>query len=73
VIALLAFGYSSWAIWGAGEKTIAWGFMLLLGGIPVFIWLKWRQGLASPATATESQAAPSATSSPAPQLVGAVD
>jgi basic amino acid/polyamine antiporter, APA family len=73
VIALLAFAYSAWAIWGAGEKTIAWGFMLLLGGIPVFIWLKWRQGLESSATTIESPALQSAASSPAPQLAGAVD
>jgi basic amino acid/polyamine antiporter, APA family len=63
VVASLAFAYSAWAIWGAGEKTIAWGFMLLLGGIPVFIWLRWRQGLESRATALSAQA---------PELVGAL-
>jgi basic amino acid/polyamine antiporter, APA family len=41
VIALLALAYSSWAIWGAGYKPIAEGFMLLLAGIPIYIWLKW--------------------------------
>jgi APA family basic amino acid/polyamine antiporter len=43
VIATLAFAYSAWAIWGAGEEVIAKGFMLLIAGIPVYIWLKWRQ------------------------------
>jgi APA family basic amino acid/polyamine antiporter len=43
VIATLAFAYSAWAIWGAGEEVIAKGFMLLLAGIPVYVWLKWRQ------------------------------
>ncbi len=45
VIATLAFAYSAWAIWGAGEEVVAKGFMLLLAGIPVYVWLKWRQSL----------------------------
>jgi hypothetical protein len=43
VIAALAFAYSLWAIWGSGEEWLAKGFMLLLFGIPVYVWLKWRQ------------------------------
>jgi APA family basic amino acid/polyamine antiporter len=43
VIAGLAFAYSVWAIWGSGEEWLAKGFMLLLFGIPVFVWMKWRQ------------------------------
>ena len=43
VIAGLAFAYSVWAIWGSGEEWLAKGFMLLLFGIPVYIWMKWRQ------------------------------
>src|SRR6478672_6588727 len=43
VIASLAFAYSVWAIWGSGEEWLAKGFMLLLFGIPVFVWMKWRQ------------------------------
>jgi APA family basic amino acid/polyamine antiporter len=42
VVASLAFAYSVWAIWGAGEEWLAKGFMLLLLGIPVFVWMKWR-------------------------------
>jgi APA family basic amino acid/polyamine antiporter len=48
VIALLAFGYSSWAIWGAGFKPVTEGFMLLLAGIPVYLWVKWQQFRAQP-------------------------
>jgi APA family basic amino acid/polyamine antiporter len=44
VIASLAFAYSLWAIWGSGQEWLAKGFMLLLLGIPVYVWLKWRQG-----------------------------
>jgi APA family basic amino acid/polyamine antiporter len=43
VIASLAFAYSVWAIWGSGEAWLAKGFMLLLFGIPVYVWMKWRQ------------------------------
>jgi basic amino acid/polyamine antiporter, APA family len=48
VIATLAFAYSAWAIWGAGEEVVAKGFMLLLAGIPVYVWLKWRQSRETP-------------------------
>ena len=41
-IASLAFAYSVWAIWGSGEEWLAKGFMLLLFGIPVYVWMKWR-------------------------------
>jgi APA family basic amino acid/polyamine antiporter len=51
-IALLAFAYSAWAIWGAGKDVIAKGFMLLVVGIPVYVYIKWRQsGAARPAMA----------------------
>ena len=42
VIALLALAYSSWAIRGAGYEAVTEGFMLLLAGIPVFLWVTWR-------------------------------
>jgi APA family basic amino acid/polyamine antiporter len=43
VIASLAFAYSVWAIWGSGEEWLAKGFMLLLFGIPVFVWMRWHR------------------------------
>ena len=42
VIAFLALAYSSWAVWGAGYEYIAKGFMLLIAGIPVYLWVRWR-------------------------------
>ena len=42
-IAALAFGYAFWMMWGAGEEIIAKGFLLLTAGIPVYVFLKWRQ------------------------------
>jgi APA family basic amino acid/polyamine antiporter len=39
VIAGLAFLYSLWAIGGAGADVISWGFLLLLAGLPVYVWI----------------------------------
>jgi basic amino acid/polyamine antiporter, APA family len=55
IVASLAFAYSVWAIWGSGEEWLAKGFMLLLFGIPVFVWMKWRE---------RKQPAPEALSDP---------
>jgi len=39
-IALAAFGYSMYAVGGAGFEVVYWGFILLLLGIPIYVWLK---------------------------------
>lgn len=39
VIASLAFLYSLWAIGGAGTDVISWGFLLLMAGLPVYVWV----------------------------------
>jgi hypothetical protein len=40
VIAMLAFVFSIITIIGAGAQTVLYGFVLLLAGIPVYVWLK---------------------------------
>ncbi len=40
LIATVAFVYSVWAITGSGKDIIAKGFVLLLGGIPVYVLVK---------------------------------
>jgi len=42
VIASLAFAYSVWAIYGAGQEVVFYGLLLLLAGIPVYVWMQWR-------------------------------
>ena len=42
-VAILAFLYSFWMIYGAGQEYIAQGFLLLMAGIPVYVYLKWHQ------------------------------
>jgi len=38
----LAFLYSLWAIGGAGRDTVYWGFLLLLAGVPFYVFEKIR-------------------------------
>jgi APA family basic amino acid/polyamine antiporter len=40
IIAVLAFIFSIITIIGAGAQTVLYGFVLLLAGIPVYVWLK---------------------------------
>jgi len=42
ILASLAFSFSIWAIAGSGEKSVFWGFLLLLAGLPVYVWIKWK-------------------------------
>lgn len=39
---ILAFSYALWAIAGSGEKTVYYGFMLLMAGIPFYIWIVYK-------------------------------
>ena len=49
-VAFVAFAYAVWTIVGAGYQAVAWGIVLLLAGIPVYVWIKWRAALAAPRT-----------------------
>jgi APA family basic amino acid/polyamine antiporter len=40
LVAGLAFSYSLWAIGGAGAETVYWGFLLLMAGLPVYVWVR---------------------------------
>ncbi|MBE6071411.1 MAG: amino acid permease [Clostridium butyricum] len=37
-LALLAFAYTIWAIYGSGAETVMWGFILMLLGIPFYVY-----------------------------------
>jgi APA family basic amino acid/polyamine antiporter len=41
ILSVLGFSYALWAIYGSGSDTVYYGFMLLLIGIPVYIYMKW--------------------------------
>lgn len=34
---MLAFGYSVYAIYGTGAGVVMYGFILMLGGIPIYL------------------------------------
>ncbi|MDR5587247.1 MULTISPECIES: amino acid permease [Clostridium] len=38
IIPLLAFAYSIWTIYGSGAETVMWGFILMLIGVPFYIY-----------------------------------
>lgn len=40
VIAAVAFVYSVWTVYGSGAEIVLWGFILLLLGIPVYVWMQ---------------------------------
>jgi basic amino acid/polyamine antiporter, APA family len=39
IIALLAFCYSVYAIYGTGERVVMYGFILMLSGVPVYVYM----------------------------------
>jgi APA family basic amino acid/polyamine antiporter len=39
-VLLVASAYSLWAIYGAGHEAVSWGFLLLLSGLPIYVWLR---------------------------------
>ena len=41
ILSTLGFSYSLWAIYGSGYETVFYGFLLMLIGIPVYIYMKW--------------------------------
>ncbi len=43
VIGIVAFAYSVWMIYGAGAQTALLGFILLLIGIPTYVWMRKQQ------------------------------
>ena len=42
-IAAFALAFSMWAIYGAGYEVIAKGFLLLMLGVPVYVYIKYRE------------------------------
>ena len=43
VVALGAFLFSIWAIAGTGESVVYWGFLLLLSGLPIYVFMGRRR------------------------------
>jgi basic amino acid/polyamine antiporter, APA family len=43
VIGIVAFIYAVWTVYGSGAQTVLLGFLLLLLGLPVYVWLRKQQ------------------------------
>lgn len=43
ILGSLAFVFSLLAIIGAGETIVFWGFILLLAGVPFYVWIIWKR------------------------------
>jgi APA family basic amino acid/polyamine antiporter len=43
IVSALAFAYSMFAIYGAGQDTVFYGFLLMLAGLPVYVWMQYRR------------------------------
>ncbi len=39
-IAIIGFLYSMWAVIGAGQETVYWGFVLLMAGLPFYAYIQ---------------------------------
>lgn len=42
-IASIAFLFSIWAIAGSGVEIVYWGFILLMAGIPLYVWMQLKR------------------------------
>ena len=40
IIGILGFLFSMMAVVGSGQEVVFWGFLLLMGGLPFYVWLK---------------------------------
>lgn len=59
IVAAIAFLYSVWAVYGSGAETVLYGFILLLLGIPVYVWLvKEQQDQTAPDHASNDERSP---------------
>ncbi len=39
ITACISFAFSLWAIAGAGQEIVYWGFILLIVGVPFYVWI----------------------------------
>ncbi len=46
IVATLSFLFSIWAIAGSGMEIVYWGFLLLMAGLPLFVWMQLKKNAA---------------------------
>ena len=55
VIGAVAFVYAVWTVFGSGPDVVIYGIILLLLGMPVYVWLKREQAVIALGTATSDR------------------
>ena len=58
IVAGLAFLYTLWTIAGSGYQAVFRGFLLLMAGIPIYVYLKWQAGKDAVPAALDDQEHP---------------
>ncbi len=43
ILPALAFAYSVWTVGGSGQEPVYWGFIMLLLGIPIYVYMKGKR------------------------------
>lgn len=41
-VAAIGLAYSAYALIGTGSESLVWGLVLVVAGLPVYAWLRWR-------------------------------
>jgi hypothetical protein len=42
-VAIVAFAFVLWSMYGIGPVITRWAFLVILAGIPLYIWFKTRR------------------------------
>ncbi len=40
LVAVVALVFALWALWGTGIESLSWGAVLILAGVPLYLWLR---------------------------------
>jgi APA family basic amino acid/polyamine antiporter len=43
ILSFFAFLFSLWMIYGSGEETVFWGFLLSMSSVPIYVWAVWKR------------------------------
>lgn len=40
----ISFAFSFWSVIGSGQEVVSWGFVLLMAGVPFYVWIIYKRG-----------------------------
>jgi len=44
IVPLIGFGYAAWAVYGSGAEVVFYGFLMILAGVPFYVYMKLKNG-----------------------------